>query len=208
MTTLFLIRHATTEFNENQLLNGRENSRLSPRGLKQIRCLRQRFAQIPLDAIYCSPLDRSRQTAQAVAAQRDIPILDRDFLIEREMGSMSGKHVSQITAALPPDQLYFFQHDPERYTYGGAETTDVVFARMQRGMQQLIRSHPDQTIAVVSHYFALRVYLEREFPEMLSAEFKIPNASVTKVNCTCPLHPVLEFIGDVSHIPARYQFQV
>ena len=208
MTTLFLIRHATTEFNENQLLNGRENSRLSARGLVQIDCLQTRFSKVPLDAIYCSPLDRARQTAQAVAGGREIPIIDQAFLIEREMGSMSGKHVTEIDATLPAEQLHYFHHDPKQYTFGGAETADAVFARMKKGMRTLIAGHPDQTIAVVSHYFALRVYLEHELGGQLSEKFTRPNASVSQLLYPSPSEPKLVFIGDVSHIPEPYQFQI
>lgn len=207
MTTVYLVRHATTEFNLNQILNGREDSRLAPLGLRQAAQLKKRFADLPLDAIYTSPLHRAVQTARAVRGEKPLKISTRSFLLEREMGSMSGRPVAEIDAELPPDQLQFFHHSPENYTFGGAETAQAVLQRVDKGMQQLIALHPGQTIAVVSHYFVLQVYLQQLLRAFLpqGARIRLPNASVTRLRFG-PGGFGADYIGDEAHLPPDCRF--
>ena len=63
--TLFLIRHGRTRGNGQHYV-GWEDLELDATGLTQVDQLGQAMAAVHLDAIYCSPLIRARQTAQAL----------------------------------------------------------------------------------------------------------------------------------------------
>ena len=75
MTTLYLIRHGTTDANANGIFQGVLDLPLNDLGLKQARALGERFKDIDVDVLYCTPLQRTRQTAEGLRGDKDLPIL-------------------------------------------------------------------------------------------------------------------------------------
>ena len=70
MTTVLLVRHGLTA-STGQLLTGwTPGITLDERGRAQAKALAERLAPVPLAAIVTSPLDRCRQTAEAIASTR------------------------------------------------------------------------------------------------------------------------------------------
>ena len=56
MTTLYLIRHAEAEGNLYRRIHGQYNSLITDNGYRQIAALRDRFADVPINAVYSSDL--------------------------------------------------------------------------------------------------------------------------------------------------------
>ena len=64
MTTLYLVRHAESVANADNLLAGRIDYPLSPTGKLDAAAIATEFAaKIDVDLIWCSPLLRAQQTA-------------------------------------------------------------------------------------------------------------------------------------------------
>lgn len=100
--TFYLIRHAQPNFpgGEKMCLGQRCDLPLSPQGLKQAELLGRIFTSLPLEAVYCSPLLRARQTAAPIASgQRPLHIA-KD-LTELDGGAWDGMPFSQIRSAYP-----------------------------------------------------------------------------------------------------------
>ena len=70
MTTVYLIRHAEAEGNVYRRCHGQYDSLLTERAYQQLPYLADRFADVPLDAIYASDLYRARHTAKAIADRK------------------------------------------------------------------------------------------------------------------------------------------
>lgn len=70
MTTIYLIRHAEAEGNVFRRIHGQYDSCVTPNGRRQIAALAQRFAGIPVDAVYASDLKRTCLTATAIYRQK------------------------------------------------------------------------------------------------------------------------------------------
>ena len=69
MTTFYLIRHATNDYlKENKIAGWLPGVHLNAEGRKQSEQLAQRLAGKPIRAIYSSPLERARETAEPLAA--------------------------------------------------------------------------------------------------------------------------------------------
>lgn len=68
MTTLLLVRHGLTEVTGSTLAGWTADLHLDERGRAQAEALGARLARVPLDAVVSSPLDRCRETAEAVLA--------------------------------------------------------------------------------------------------------------------------------------------
>ena len=74
MTTIYLIRHAEAEGNYFKRIHGQYDSPVTALGRQQIACLEQRFADIPVDAVYSSDLRRTCQTAEAITMPKGLPL--------------------------------------------------------------------------------------------------------------------------------------
>jgi probable phosphomutase (TIGR03848 family) len=70
VTTVLLVRHGLTASTGRLLTGWTPGISLDDRGLAQAKALAERLAPVPLDAIVTSPLERCRQTAEAIAAIR------------------------------------------------------------------------------------------------------------------------------------------
>ena len=74
MTRIYLVRHAQSEGNFYRRAHGMYNSMLTPQGRIQLEALKKRFADIPVDVVYTSPLYRTRATAAAIYEAGQIPV--------------------------------------------------------------------------------------------------------------------------------------
>jgi probable phosphoglycerate mutase len=63
MTKIYLIRHAEAEGNLYRRIHGWYDGAVTDMGYRQIEALKQRFADIKIDAVYSSDLKRARETA-------------------------------------------------------------------------------------------------------------------------------------------------
>ena len=74
MTRIYLVRHAQSEGNLYRRAHGRYDSLVTPQGYAQLEALKRRFADIPVDVVYASPLFRTRTTAAAICGPKHIPM--------------------------------------------------------------------------------------------------------------------------------------
>ncbi len=71
MTTVLLVRHGLTAFTGPVLSGWTAGVHLDERGHAQAAALGGRLLEVPLAAIVSSPLERCRETADAILAGRD-----------------------------------------------------------------------------------------------------------------------------------------
>ena len=95
VTIFYLVRHGEpTVFGR---INGRLNGiRLSPKGRAEIAAVAERLAGEGIEAIYASPLDRTRETAEIIAARFDLPVVIREDVIEVDFGDWTGLTFDQV----------------------------------------------------------------------------------------------------------------
>ena len=158
MTKIYLIRHAEAEGNLYRLAHGQYNSTLTPRGYRQLTCLRERFRDIALDAVYGSDLFRTYATASALFLPRGLSYRPTPLLREVSIGPWEGLTWTEVQR-LDEENLVNFNKRLDRWKVEGAETFDMVRDRMVEGIRQIVRACPGQTVAATSHGAALRVLL-------------------------------------------------
>ncbi len=165
-TTLYLIRHGETDYNRRRAVQGRRiNAPLNAMGVEQAAQLGLRFADVPLTALYASPLVRAQQTAQAIGAHHPhLPLtLDAD-LEEMSWGVLEGAPESDATRTA-------FAAIYERWASGDfdarldeGESILEVQARALRAWARVLREAPGGTVAVVTHGRFIRVLLASVLP--------------------------------------------
>ena len=104
MTTLYLIRHGTTNSNLAGVFQGSMDVPLNERGLSQAALLARRFEKVHLDKIYVSALQRARQTGEALAKGRGLEVQVMPLLNEIDLGEMEG-HTGQECRQLFPQAV-------------------------------------------------------------------------------------------------------
>jgi broad specificity phosphatase PhoE len=154
-TTLYLARHAEAH-NPRGILYGRlPRVDLSERGRGQAEALAEAMAELPLEAIYSSPLLRARRTAATVASRHPALVLRRSRLLLENRHPYEGRTHAEIGKL--GDRAY----DPEILGETG-ETIDDLCNRLMRFLRRVARHHPGGVVAAVAHadpIAALRTHL-------------------------------------------------
>jgi broad specificity phosphatase PhoE len=148
-TTFLLVRHAAHDWLGRGLAGRLPGVELNEEGRQQARGLVQRLEGVPVDAIYCSPQPRTRQTAQPLAAARRLPFHVHAAFDEIDFGQWTGRSFDQLSA----DGAAWSQWVERRGSAQppGGEPFAEVPRRAMEGLHRLRAEHPDRQVLVVSH---------------------------------------------------------
>lgn len=202
MTTIYLIRHAEAEGNIFRRLHGQYDSLLTPRGHRQVKCLEQRFADIPIDACFASDLTRTSLTARSIYLPKGLPLYRDARFREIHVGIWEDIPYGYLDN-FEEQGMWAFNHDPVHWHVEGSETFDEYTQRFLEGMIQVAERVDGGTIAIFSHGAVLRGALMRLF--FLNDTGKLHYSDNTGVCC---LHYekgnyTYDFLNDNSHIPGE-----
>jgi probable phosphoglycerate mutase len=145
---LLLIRHATNDWVGERLAGWTPGVHLNDEGQAQAEALARRLAEVPLAAIYSSPLERTLETAQPLAQAQDLSVQVREGLGEARYGDWTGRGLKELKdeKLWPVVQVY-----PGGARFPGGESMREVQARMVAELDAIRDAHPNQTVAIVSH---------------------------------------------------------
>jgi probable phosphoglycerate mutase len=156
VTLLLLIRHGTNDWVHGRLAGWTPGVHLNDEGRRQAAAMSSRLALLPLDAIYTSPLERTVETAQALAAPRGMPLRLVAGLGEVKYGEWQGAELKELYKheLWPGVQFY-----PSGTRFPGGETLGEAQMRMVATLDGLRAQHPKGIIAVVSHADIIKLAL-------------------------------------------------
>ena len=130
MATVILVRHGRTTANTGGVLAGRTPGiRLDELGVEQAARAGERLAAVPLAAIVTSPLERCRDTAQAIASAHPSPprVVRDKGLTECDYGDWSGRTLKDLAR----EKLWrTVQAQPSAVTFPGGESMAAMQARV------------------------------------------------------------------------------
>lgn len=141
MTSIYLVRHCQAQGNVNRVFQGRIDSEISEEGRRQLDRLAERFRRIPLDAVYTSPLQRARLTAEALNRYHGLPVRTDARFIEIDGGCWEG-HSWEEFPHTDPQQCDDWLNAPWRFQTRGGEAMACVYARMAEGLTAVAAAHP------------------------------------------------------------------
>jgi broad specificity phosphatase PhoE len=203
MTRLILIRHGETEWNETKRFQGISDIPLSSKGAAQALSLARSLASEPLAAIYTSPLSRARQTAECLARYHSCPLRVVEDFKELNQGQLEGLTGEDLRRDFP-GFISQWMEDPGETVLPGGESLGDLQRRAWEAAENLVRRHPEETVAVVAHSFVILAVLCRALELPLKAfrrfrqdptaknilEFSERGAALRCLNDTCHLSPV------------------
>ncbi|HEU4629201.1 MAG TPA: histidine phosphatase family protein [Gemmatimonadaceae bacterium] len=180
MTTVLLVRHATGD-HVGRVLAGRvPGTRLSEEGRRQAERLAERLAARPVRAVYASPLERARETAEPIAARFGLTLYEAPGLMELDFGRWTGRPIDGFGD--DADWRHFNTYRSGTRIPGG----ELLLEAQSRAVAELLRlceRHPHETIVAVSHADVIRALLGHfaGVPIDLLLRFEIDPASVTEL---------------------------
>jgi probable phosphomutase (TIGR03848 family) len=150
MTTLLLIRHATNDFVKTGKLAGwTPEVHLNDEGKAQAEALGERLKEAPLNVIYASPLERTMETAQAIAQHHpDLNVIQYAEVGEVRYGDWEGMKISTLSKR---KMWQVVQEYPSRAYFPNGETMRGVQMRVVNALEELVTRHPNEMVAVVFH---------------------------------------------------------
>src|SRR6266516_7898550 len=97
MPLLLLMRHGENDFVKTGKMAGRiPGVHLNERGQKQAQALAEALTQVPIKAIYSSPLERAMETAEPIATSHKLEILQEPRLMDADVGRWTGKSLKTL----------------------------------------------------------------------------------------------------------------
>lgn len=153
---LFAIRHAETAWSRARRFAGGQDMPLTEHGRRQAGALATALADVALAAVYASPLERSRATAEPIARAHGLPVRIEPAFREMAFGAWEGRTREEV-AAVEPDAMLTWSQEPERIVPPGGESLKEVAARVAAGLGRLMDAHAGRTVVLVSHAIVTRL---------------------------------------------------
>lgn len=153
-TDLLLVRHGESmpgrPGEEFPTWQGHADPPLAAEGERQAAALADRLIAAEIDAIYVTPLQRTRQTIAPLAGKLGLEPRTEPDLIEVHLGDWEG--VTFRIKAEERDPVAMRAFDEQNWeVIPGAERTADFEARVRRGVTGIAGRHPDQHVVVVAH---------------------------------------------------------
>jgi probable phosphoglycerate mutase len=145
---LVLIRHAVTA-QTGPMLSGRTPGiDLSDTGLQQAEALGERLANLPIAIVYASPIERTTQTATAVAKHHGLEVQALPGVLEADYGEWTGGKLADLAKT---DLWKTVQRAPSRARFPGGESLSEMQSRMVVALEEVVARHRGELVVVVSH---------------------------------------------------------
>ncbi|TCS33524.1 putative phosphoglycerate mutase [Paucimonas lemoignei] len=204
MTEILLIRHGETDWNTERRLQGHLDVALNAEGVRQAQALGQALRGEALDAIFSSDLSRARQTAEAIAAGRGVPVQIESGLRERCYGAFEGLRHDDIRQRYPEAYAAWQARELDARMPPGersGETLREFSARAVGALVGLVVARQWRRIAVVSHGGVLDCICReaRGLGWEMPRDFDIRNASINRLHWNGTALQVVEW-GDIAHL--------
>lgn len=158
MTEIYVIRHVEAEGNLYRMMQGHWDGGVTALGIMQRDALAIRFKDTHFDAVYSSPLYRTRFTASAISIPHRLETKIDERLIEISAGPWEAVPFGNLLMT-DGEQFNNFLRSPEDFHVDGAETFYDVQKRAMAALIDIAERHQGQTVAVASHGVAIRCAL-------------------------------------------------
>lgn len=188
-TTLVLVRHGVTVHTAGKKFSGGlggDNPPLSEEGRAQVlataRWLAPRAGDV--DVVVASPVRRTRESAEILAAELDAPLVEEPGFAEMEFGEWDGLSFTEVHEQHPDDLAAWLGSLDAPAGGGGGESFRQVEERVLAGLQRVLDEHAGRTVVVASHVTPIKTLAAHSLGAPLDAVFRmeLSPASVTVVS--------------------------
>lgn len=156
--TFYVVRHGQTLWNVAHKIQGHTDNPLTPVGEEQAKNLRTELHDIHFDAIFSSDFLRAKQTAEIIAKERELAVITKEALRERNMGIYEGRDISTLASYT---QLYqwFSKGNSAKNRKVGVENDESVMSRLLTFFREIAVAYPGKTMLLVTHGSLMKALL-------------------------------------------------
>lgn len=153
-----------------------------------------------IDAIYSSPLKRALDTAQAIASHHQLAVQVESDLREMEVGELEGVSIAELGTSFSQFLLQWRQGQGLEKLPGGESVVDLA-DRVWVTVQFIIKKHQQETVVVVSHFFAVVVTICKALGWPLTSleRIRVQTGSISIIDLGDG-RPYLVSLGDTCHL--------
>jgi broad specificity phosphatase PhoE/ribonuclease HI len=199
-TVTHLLRHGRTEHTPERRFSGSSDLPLSELGRADAAAAAKHLAGRGIDVIVASPLQRTRQTAEAAAEVLGVPVeVDRD-LRELDFGGWEGMTGEEARASSPLAFRRWWGAIDVRPP--GGESVADVSARVARARARILERHAGKTVLLVSHVTPIKLLLAAGLgvgDEIVHRVF-LEAASLSTVSWSSDGRTSVRLVNDTSHL--------
>jgi probable phosphoglycerate mutase len=157
--SIIFLRHGQAKNNLERILTGRTPGiPLTEKGIDQAEKAAKFLEDMNISAIYSSPIERARHTAEIVGKHNSLDVIIDDRLIELDMGKFTGVPYDEIFTTHGNVFMKFYNGELE-IAHNGVETFSEVKKRILGIVDHVIENHPDQNVVLVTHMDPIKAML-------------------------------------------------
>lgn len=160
MAKIYLIRHAESIANTKGIYQGQSyDTGLSQLGEQQAKAVGKRFADIPLDTIYTSPLKRARQTSAVIKKYQkaSVNLVIEKQIMETNHGEWEGKSKHDIAAIWPGLYEKWLTRPLDVEFPRGEKYRDTIYRIVSWYQKFLDRLEKEAAVSIVTHSNVIQI---------------------------------------------------
>jgi broad specificity phosphatase PhoE len=195
-----LLRHGQTLMSVQKRYAGRSDVPLTDLGVQQAAAAAKRLASAGIGLIVTSPLLRTVQTAQEVAATTGAPMVTDDGFRETDFGAWEGLTFAEVRKRWPAE-LTAWLADPEVAPPGGESFVDVS-ARVTAALDRVLAGREGQTVLIVSHVTPIKTLVAAALlaPPAALYRMHLDVAALSEIDWYANGPAVLRTFNDTGHL--------
>jgi probable phosphoglycerate mutase len=167
-TRFLLLRHAAHDLAGRALAGRMPGLGINAAGRAQAQALVAPLAALGIDAVYCSPQQRTRETAAPLAAHLGLPIGIAPGFDEIDFGDWTGRGFEELRASHGAAWTQWVERRSQATPPGGEPFADVP-RRACAELDALRLRHPGATVLIVSHADVIKAVLAAHLGMSLDA---------------------------------------
>lgn len=163
LTTFYIVRHGQAEGNQKGLLQGHNDTALTPVGEAQAQEVTKNLEHIHFDEIFSSDLIRAKRTAEVIALERKLAVKTTQALREKKYGQFQGLPYQTINTAIEQllktykevtdETLFILKPTPD------VESDEEAMGRFITFLREVAVGFRNKIILVVTHSGMMRSLL-------------------------------------------------
>jgi probable phosphoglycerate mutase len=180
-TLILLVRHGRTP-TTGRILPGRAPGlHLAEAGQREAETVAARIARLRgVAAVYSSPLERARETADRIGAARGLTVVVEPDLADCDIGAWTG---AELRALARTPEWRIVQHHPSGFRFPDGESFSEMQSRVTAAVARLVARHPGAVVVAVSHADPIKAAVAQALgtPLDLFQRIMVDTASVTAI---------------------------
>ncbi|HIF32547.1 MAG: histidine phosphatase family protein [Pirellulaceae bacterium] len=194
MLRIILVRPGSTQFDEQGRIKGSLSIPLSTVGRGQVDKAVGELSAEDIEAVYCSPCESARQTADLLAGERRVKPKVIEKLSNLDHGLWHGKLIADVRRQQPRVYKSCREH-PEEVCPPEGESMCEARSRVGKALSRILRRHKEGTLALVvpepMASVVRCILLQSDLPDLWKAE------------CDTGSWELIEVISDTALVGAR-----